>query len=448
MERKAVSLMLAHTGGEDYADFMRTAQAYPDVMLVSICTSPEQLERFLRTDPPEVCILDGNMVDDRPRPGALVRGIGFKAFERVRQASLDTVFLVVLDPDQAELRGAFASLPGVREVVVRPVNAQAVVARAAELGFERRRQVSEMAPLQAALPERTAAPAALPLQKVIAVMSWSGGVGKTTIAIELWRMINEAIGPGKCLLMGFCRQDAIRFYLGLSGPEDMLQYLRRPNLEGFLSSLQMFGDYPVMLAPRNEIEAMKAIGQNKDVLRDLLYQARERYPCIVMDLPHEKIPWLLEPLRRANVVLTVLLPTRVHVDLAVFGTHALLTLEGGKELVARDCIFTVLNQAREGDIVNPTYIAQAFGAGVFRETFAGWSPPVLSVIRYDPSLRGIQDVYEPGRANPVRLPEAGNPSRGGLFLEGVQALFRNIFAGIALPGVPQVQRRKGFRLFG
>jgi hypothetical protein len=61
-------------------------------------------------------------------------------------------------------------------------------------------------------------------------------------------------------------------------------------------------------------------------------------------------------------------------------------------------------------------------------------------------LRGLQDVYEPERANPVRLQEAGNPSRGGLFIEGVQALFRNIFAGIALPGVAQ-PRRKGFRWF-
>jgi hypothetical protein len=448
---KTISLMLANSGGADFGDFLRLAQAYPDVALASICTSPDQLERFLREAKPEACILDGNMVDNRDRPGMAVRGVGFEKFEAIRQVSLDTVFVVVLDPDQAELRPRFAALPGVREVLVRPVNAQAVVARTAELGFERRRQVVEMAPMMAAQPgpRTTAAPVAMPHQKVIAIMSWSGGVGKSTLAVALWQVINTMGVP--CLLMGFCRQDALRFYLGLGEPADMLQYLRRPNLEGFLSSIQNFGDWPVMLAPRNEIEAMNAMAESKLLLRDLVYQARERFPCIVMDLPHTKEPWSIDPLRRANVVLTVLCPTRIHVDQLVFGTHALLTLnDGGKELVPRESIFTILNMAHEGDIVNPTYLAQAFASGIFPETFASWCPPNLAVVRFDPSLRELQDYFDPSKTTPVRLLEPGNPARGGVFMEGVQAVVASIFAGTALPALAPQQKKQGLltRLLG
>lgn len=438
-----VTLLLALPGGEDYMPIFQAAQAYPDVQLAALCSSPEQLQEFLTNVKPEVCILDANMLDPRDRPGVTrVRGIGFDEFARIQQQVQDTLFLVLLDRDQGDLRAKIGGIPGVREVLPRPVNPTNVVQRAASLGLERRRQLREMAPLAAQVLEqpRTAAtaPISLAQQKLIGVMSWNGGVGKTTLSVALWSLLWRY--GVDTLLIGFARPDVLRDILGLREAADMLQFLRRPTLEGFQASMQKYGDWPVIPGPRKESEADQAVAQNPALIRDLIYRARERFSCVVMDLPHEKGLWSLEPLRRSNVILTVLQPRRVQVNHLVLGTYALLTFDpaakdGG---VVKENVFTVLNGSQEGDIVTPAYVGQAFAAGFGQEVFGHWCPPNLAVIPHDPTVPRLQDLYEPGKTNPVRLPELNDRGRGGDFMTGVQAIIQNVFAGTALATLPEL----------
>ncbi|MEM3790547.1 MAG: AAA family ATPase [Thermoproteota archaeon] len=451
-----ITLLLAIPGGEDFTDFILRAQSYPDVSVTSFCTAPMQLPAFLQSAKPEVCILDGNMIDPRSRPVG-VEGIGFDKWEKViLPASPETVFLVVLDPDQEELRSRFASLVGVREIVTRPVNVQAVITRAAELGFQRRRQREELSPLAAAAPGPVSGVRAvglqpiLPAQKVIALWSPLGGVGKTTLAMAMWQILNHA--GVETLLIGFSRQDPLVDYLDIREPgKDLLQFLRLPTLEGFEGAISypLGNEWPVITGPRNIVEAERLLrekppGADREPIRDLIYMARERYSTIILDLPPAREPWSLEPIRRANVVILVLRPTRVAVNQTVYAVYFLLTVSDGRPLVPKDILYTVINGAQPGDTVNVGYLAQAFHSGFGEDAFGTWTPPNLGVVRFDPTLRDLQDRYEAGKKVAVSLPEIGG--LGESLLQDTQAILANIFTG-ALPSLAKPPRRKKLWLF-
>ncbi|MGB9724115.1 MAG: AAA family ATPase [Chloroflexia bacterium] len=431
---KPITLLLAIPGGPDFADFIARAQAYPDVAVTSFCTAPMQLAAFLQSAQPEVCILDGNMLDPRPRPVG-VEGIGFDKWEKaILPASPETVFLVVLDPDQEEMRSKFGALPNVREVVTRPVNVQAIIVRAAELGFQRRKQREELSPLSAlgeAAGGRGTMPPILPAQKVIALWSPLGGVGKTTLAMAMWQILNKA--GVETLLIGFSRQDPLVDYLDIrEAGRDMIQFLRLPTLEGFESAISRpVSDWPVIAGPRNVVEAERLLREkpssDRDPIRDLIYMARERFPVILLDLPPARETWSLEPLRRANVVLLVVRPTRVAVNQTVYAAFFLLTFNDGRPWVPKDILFTVINGAQPGDTVNVSYLGQAFHSGFGEDVFASWTPPNLGVVRFDPSLRELQDRYAATKKPAISLPEIGGA--GELLLQDTQAVLANIFAG-------------------
>jgi Mrp family chromosome partitioning ATPase len=433
-----VQLFLAMPAGEEYLIHVRVAQTFPDVVLLSMCPAAEMLGQFLADAKPEVCIIDAGFIFS----------LGFDGFEGVHRRSMDTVYVVLMDKEQSGERDRVSTLPGVREVLLRPVNVQAVIQRAADIGRQRREQIEEMAPLtleEMGPRARPVAPVAIAQQQVIAINSWAGGTGKTTLAVTMWKILNE-IGF-KCLLIGFCRPDPLRHLLGRRDLEDMLLYMRDPSLEGFRSSIQMFGDWPVILAPRQEVQAEGALVERSDILVDLVYQATRSFQVILLDLPVAKEPWSLDPIRRATMVVTVLTPTRVHVNQTIYGTRDLLTLApGDKALIERENIYTVVNMARPGDDVNPAWLARAFASGFGQEVFQGWCPANLGVIRFDPTLRALQNYYDGDRVIPVMLPERGNPSRGGAFYEGAYAVIRNIFRDVPLPGLGEQgdRKRRGF----
>ncbi len=98
---------------------------------------------------------------------------------------------------------------------------------------------------------------------------------------------------------------------------------------------------------------------------------------------------MMQPLRAASTVLLVARPTTEGVRVCGHVMKLLTEVVGAQHRFTKSAFFLVLNQRTPKSI----YTAPAFASELAK--YAGWSPPVLAVVDYDPGIARAQDDGRP-----------------------------------------------------
>lgn len=356
------------------------------ITVVALATTPQMLEQALAQTPPEVAVIDAELLLEQ----------GERGMVNFLSSRLGGCVAVVLLPRQLErLAGAIGALDRVREVLVKPVGLAQVIDRCYQVGLSARAAQEAMAPATAysasALAQTTGAARAVALAgtRVFAIGGGKGGPGKTTVAVNLAYRLHQA--GIRTLLMGFDTPDAVGVQLGLPMAPNSLNWFRRPTREGFAASLQNKDGLEVCLSPNDKVEASRIATRPPDQegsIARLVEAARDHHPpyaAIVMDLPPTESEWTVQPLLRANTVLLLCEPD-VASEVNLVATVQLLTgVFDPRYQVPRQAIYAVLNRVTPEDSLTPKRMQEAI-----REQLDGWAPPFVAVIPADPGVRACQ----------------------------------------------------------
>mgnify|MGYP001120896213 CR=1 FL=1 len=356
------------------------------LLVVALATTPQMLEMSLLQTPPEVAVVDAELLVDQGE-----RGIVEFLSSRLGQA----VAIVLLPRQLERLAGPISHLDRVREVMVKPVSVAQVIDRCYQVGLSERVAREAMAPATAytasALAQTTGAARAIAMAgtRVFAIGGGKGGPGKTTVAVNLaYRLTQVGI---RTLLMGFDVPDAVGVQLGLPMAPNSLNWFRRPSREGFAASLQHKDGLDVCLSPNDKVEAARIATRGFDQegsIARLVEAARDHHPpyaAIVMDLPPTESEWSVQPLLRANTVILVCEPDLGSAVNLVFTIRLLTGVFDDKHKVPRDAIFAVMNRVTPQDVITPDRMQSAV-----KEQLDGWAPPFIAVIPADPGVRACQ----------------------------------------------------------
>jgi MinD-like ATPase involved in chromosome partitioning or flagellar assembly len=354
--------------------------------VTALATTSQMLEQALIQTPPEVAVIDAELLLER----------GERGIVDFLSSRLGSCVAVVLLPRQLErLTGPISQLDRVREVLVKPISVAQVIDRCYQVGLSERVAREAMAPATgytaSALAQTTGAARAVALAgtRVFAVGGGKGGPGKTTVAVNLAYRLHQ-VGI-RTLLMGFDTPDAVGVQLGLPMAPNSLNWYRRPTREGFAASLQNKDGLDVCLSPNDKVEASRvatrAPDQESSIAR-LVEAARDHHPpyaAIVMDLPPTESEWSVQPLLRANTVLLLCEPD-VASQVNLVATVRLLTgVFDPRYQVPKEAIFAVLNRVTPEDSLTPKRMQEAI-----REQLDGWAPPFVAVLPADPGVRACQ----------------------------------------------------------
>ena len=381
MQQLYVRLFLAVGDEALRNELHRTALSMPDrVSIVGLAPTASLIRQNLAVTQPEVLILDAEMAQD-------MEG-GEREFLNLVSETANLVTIVLLPPQWQQLGQRLDQVAQVRGVYPKPVNAGAIIDAAIQAGLTDRQRREEIAPgavdhrgLATRRPTSTG-------QHVITVITFKkGGVGKTTIAANLWHWYNTQVGES--LLVGFDCPDDIGVMLGLPPEPNMMNFFRRPGPQGFEASMQEYHDHDVILSPGDDAQAQRVVMEagGAEPISNLIMQARDHKPyvAIIMDVPPSYDDWSLEPLARANRVLLVLEPAMTNLIKAVDGIRLVSTRLDPRYRVAREKIFVVLNKVTER-----TNMGVRDLEGIFRKGLGGWSPPIIASIPYDARVTADQ----------------------------------------------------------
>lgn len=360
------------------------------VTVSALATTRQMLEQMLAQEPPEVVVIDAELLLDLGERGIL-------EFLTTRLGG--TMAIVLLPQPAAMLMGAVQAVPRVAEVLVKPVPTAQVIDRCYQTGVSLR-AMQAAAPTTAytasALAQTTGAARAVAMAgtRVFAVGGGKGGSGKTTVAVNLAYRLNQ-VGI-RTLLMGFDIPDAVGVHLGLPMAPNSLNWFRRPTREGFAASLQHKDGLDVCLSPNDKIEASRIAARSPDQegsIARLVEAARDHHPpyaAIVMDLPPTETEWSVQPLLRANTVLLVCEPDLASVVNLITTIQLLTGLFDPRYRVPREAIFAVLNRVTPEDAMTARRMQEAI-----REKLDGWAPPFVATIPADPGVRACQIDFVP-----------------------------------------------------
>lgn len=365
-----------------YSQFLADSR----LTVAALATTPQMLEQALLQTPPEVAVIDAELLLEQGERGII----------NFLSSRLGGCVAIVLLPRQLErLAGAISQLDRVREVMIKPVGVAQVIDRCYQVGLSERVAREAMAPATtyaaSALAQTTGAARAVALAgtRVFAVGGGKGGPGKTTVAVNLAYRLHQ-VGI-RTLLMGFDVPDAVGVQLGLPMAPNSLNWYRRPTREGFAASLQNKDGLEVCLSPNDKVEASRIATRPPDQegsIARLVEAARDHHPpyaAIVMDLPPTESEWSVQPLLRANTVLLLCEPD-VASQVNLVATVRLLTgVFDPRYQVPREAIFAVLNRVTPEDSLTPKRMQEAI-----REQLDGWAPPFVAVIPADPGVRACQ----------------------------------------------------------
>lgn len=386
MSTQPIQVLLSAPGQQALNNIYGQFIADRRLLVVGLATTPQMLEQALVQSPPEVAVIDAELLADYGEQGI----VGFLA------SRLGTSVAIVLLPRHLEhLSGAISHLDRVREVLVKPVGVAQVIDRCYQVGISERVAREAMAPAtsyaMSALAQTTGAARAVALTgtRVFAIGGGKGGSGKTTVAVNLAYRLHQ-LGI-RTLLMGFDVPDAVGVQLGLPMAPNSLNWFRRPTREGFVASLQRKDGLDVCLSPNDKLEAARIAARAPDQegsIARLVEAARDHHPpyaAIVMDLPPTETEWSIQPLLRANTVILVCEPDLASAVNLVSTIRLLTGVFDPRYQVPRDAIYAVMNRVEKEDAMTPRRMQEAI-----REQLDGWAPPFVAVIPADPGVRACQ----------------------------------------------------------
>ena len=353
------------------------------ISIVSMAPAASLVKTNLATVQPEVLLLDLEFTRE-------LGDAGF--YELVGALPAQTVAVIVLPAaaDTPPTHAKLAGFPQVRGVFPKPVEPSALLDQIVQLARAERVRQERTAPLLATQGTgdhaRLAAPQ--PGQLAICVVAFKkGGVGKTTLATNLWYWLSTNIGPA--LIMGFDTPDDIGVQLHLEPFPNMQEFFRRPTDDGFRASVQKFhGQFEVILSPGDDVAAQTAIaGERGDApIRDLIVKAAFMHPgyhAIVMDVPPTYDAYALRPMQFANRVLIVIEPDYQSILKAADGIR--LVTQRSHETLNRDKFAVVVNRWTGVTKLSIRDIEERF-----RQALDGWTPPIIARLPYDEMVREHQ----------------------------------------------------------
>jgi len=309
------------------------------------------------------------------------------ALKEVLSTLKRAIVILLLPSHWAQFQGVFEQLDKVRKVFLLPAAPKEVLAYGLTLIETEIARTRAVSPLQGMAMGQSSAAVGT---RQIAFVSAQGGTGRSTLA-EAMGFELAARRSIRSLLFSFDLPANAPLRLGTRFAPSAAEYLQRTE-GGFQDAIQTTADgLDVIIAPPESTAYAAATRDGEQgKLHDLVNEAyKYHYAAILLDLPSGESAWMLQPLRVANTVVLVARPTTEGVRVCGHVMKLLTEIIGGQHRFGREAFFLILNQRTPKSI----YTAPAFASELAK--YAGWTPPVLATVDYDPAITRAQEDGRP-----------------------------------------------------